>query len=165
MSNNQRGLPRERVAGKNYRLRQFQAKSFPGVLHSGIFHNYKFSTQALREEHNFKAPFPRDSVHVRAHRAISEWESVQYLLLSRCNAAGIILFPPLLLNQPPPHAFPLLFPPSPIKTHNHIWERLRTYPFHMALAIQAKLSLWPFKETKKQSTYLERETLQFSEWN
>lgn len=67
---------------------------------------------------------------------------VPRLLLSRWRSpAAIILFLPLLLNQPPPQSFPLLFPPSPIKPHNHICERLRTYPFHMALAIQAKLSL------------------------
>lgn len=40
-------------------------------------------------------------------------------------------------------------PPGPPLSYFKSWY---PYPFHRAGTIQAKLSLWPFKETKKQST-------------
>lgn len=111
MSTNQRGLPRERAAGSNYSPLRCQADC-PRLSHSGISPNYKFSARAFGAEHNFEARFPS----ARAHRAISEWESAG---VPFCRDA-ILPVLSLLPNQPPPHSFPLLFPPSPIKPHNHI---------------------------------------------
>lgn len=54
MSNNQHGLLRKRVAGKELSSPPVPGQEFSWVSHLGIFHNYKFSSQGTERRAQFQ---------------------------------------------------------------------------------------------------------------